>query len=126
MKKGFTLVELIIVVIIVGILASLGLSQYSKVIEKGRASEARMILGTLRDAEVAENNENGAYVTVSSLAVGAPDATCAATHYFSYACSTDGTCTATRCTTGGKPQQGSVGFTKTLYVNGIWGGSAGY
>ncbi|MDD5130223.1 MAG: prepilin-type N-terminal cleavage/methylation domain-containing protein, partial [Candidatus Omnitrophica bacterium] len=45
MKKGFTLVELIIVVIIVGILASIGLTQYNKVVEKSRAAEARMILG---------------------------------------------------------------------------------
>jgi prepilin-type N-terminal cleavage/methylation domain-containing protein len=125
MKRGFTLVELIIVIIIVGILASIGLTQYNKVVEKSRAAEARMILGTLRTAEIAEYNEGGAYVTASSLGVGAPSS-CASTHYFSYACTTDGTCTATRCTTGGKPTQGTTGWTKSLSIDGVWGGTAGY
>ena len=126
MKKGFTLVELIIVVIIVGILASIGLTQYNKVVEKGRAAEARMILGTLRSAEIANYYESGAYVTVANLGVGAPDGTCSSTHFFSYACATTGTCTATRCTAGGKPQQGASAWTKTLTIPGVWGGSAGY
>jgi len=125
MRKGFTLVELIIVIIIVGILASIGLSQYNKVVEKSRAAEARMILGTLRSAQIAEYMENGAYVVAASLGVGAP-AACASTHFFSYACTTDGTCTATRCTTGGKPQDGTTAWTKSLTVAGVWGGTAGY
>jgi len=126
MKKGFTLVELIIVVIIVGILASLGLTQYNKVVEKSRAAEARMILGTLRSAEIAAAYD-GSYQTVANLGVGAPDATCLSTHFFSYACATaTGTCTATRCTAGGKPQQGTAAWTKTLDINGTWGGSSGY
>ncbi|MBU0547795.1 MAG: prepilin-type N-terminal cleavage/methylation domain-containing protein, partial [Candidatus Omnitrophica bacterium] len=37
MRKGFTLIELIVVIIIVGILASVGMTQYTKVVEKGRA-----------------------------------------------------------------------------------------
>lgn len=125
MRKGFTLVELIIVVIIVGILASIGLTQYNKVVEKSRAAEARMILGTLRSAEIANYYDGGAYVVVGSLGVGAPE-TCASTHFFSYACATTGTCTATRCTVSGKPQQGTVLWTKTLDIGGTWGGSAGY
>jgi type IV pilus assembly protein PilE len=127
MKKGFTLVELIIVIIIVGILASIGLTQYNKVVEKSRAAEARMVLGTLRSAETAEMNENGAYQTVSGLGVGAPDGACASTHYFSYACNNGtGTCTATRCTAGGKPQQGTASWTKSLDIVGTWSGTGGY
>ena len=80
-QKGFTIIELIVVIIIVGILASVGMTQYTKVVEKGRAAEARLILGSLRTAEVAENMENGAYQTVANLGVAAPTA-CATTHYF--------------------------------------------
>ena len=126
MKKGFTLIELIVVIIIVGILASVGMTQYTKVVEKGRAAEARLILGSLRTAEIAENIENGAYQGVAGLGVSAPTA-CAATHYFSYSCdAASGTCTATRCTAAGKVPQGALAYTKTVDVNGTWGGSAGY
>jgi type IV pilus assembly protein PilA len=125
MRKGFTLIELIIVIIIVGILASVGMTQYSKVLEKGRASEARLILGSLRTAQVAEEMENGAYQTVANLGVAAPSA--CSTHYFSYACdAATGTCTATRCIAGGKSPNGTVAYTKTLTVAGVFGGTAGY
>jgi len=126
MKRGFTLIELIVVIIIVGILASVGMTQYTKVVEKGRAAEARLILGSLRTAEIAENVENGAYTTVAGLGVAAPTS-CATTHYFSYSCaSATGTCTATRCTTGGKTPQGASAYTKTVTIDGVWGGDAGY
>ena len=126
MRKGFTLIELIVVIIIVGILASVGMTQYTKVVEKGRGAEARLILGSLRTAEVAENQENGAYQTVANLGVSAPTA-CANTHYFSYSCAAaSGTCTATRCTSGGKTPDSATAYTKTVDVGGTWGGSAGY
>ena len=125
MKQGFTLIELIVVIIIVGILAAVGLTQYTKMVEKGRAAEARVVLGSLRTAEVAEYNENGAYQTVINLGVSAPTA-CATTHYFSYTCATDtGTCTANRCASGGKTPN-AVTYDKTLTIGGVWGGSAGY
>ncbi|MDD5690961.1 MAG: prepilin-type N-terminal cleavage/methylation domain-containing protein [Candidatus Omnitrophica bacterium] len=128
MKKGFTLIELIVVIIIVGILASVGMTQYTKVVEKGRAAEARLILGSLRSAEVAENMENGAYATLAGLGVSAPSDCTGTTHFFSYSCaSATGTCTATRCGTGtGKTPGSSVAYTKTLTAAGVWGGSAGY
>lgn len=126
MRKGFTLIELIIVIIIVGILATIGMTQYTKVVEKGRASEARQILGSLRSAQNAYNLEYGAYTTtVTDTGVDAP-AACATTHYFSYACDAAGTCTATRCTAGGKTPDFTVAYTKTLTVAGVFGGTAGY
>ena len=125
MKQGFTLIELIVVIIIVGILAAVGMTQYTKVVEKGRAAEARIILGSLRSAEIAEYFENAAYLAVANLGVGAPTV-CATTHYFSYTCATaTGTCTADRCASGGKTPNATT-YNKVLDINGVWTGTAGY
>jgi type IV pilus assembly protein PilE len=51
-SSGFTLLELIIVVIVIGILASIALPRYLQVAEKGRMAEAKSILGALRSAQL--------------------------------------------------------------------------
>ncbi len=126
MRKGFTLLELIIVIIIIGVLATLGFTQYTKVMEKGRAAESRVILGTLRTGERAYYLEYGAFTAVvADLGVEAP-IICATNHYFSYACDAAGMCTATRCIAGGKTPNAAVVYNKTLNQAGVFGGTAGY
>ena len=126
MRKGFTLIELIIVIIIVGILAAIGMTQYTKVVEKGRAAEARAILGSLRGAEVAGFMETGFYALVAGLGVAAPTA-CTTTHFFSYICdNATGTCTANRCIAGGKTPNAAATYNKILDINGVWTGTPGY
>ena len=51
-RRGFTLLELLMVVIIIAILASVALPQYIRATEKARAAEALSYLGALRSAEL--------------------------------------------------------------------------
>ena len=58
-KKGFTLIEILVVVLIVGVLGSIALPQYLKSIEKSKYAEAEEILQTIYTAQhryVLENN----------------------------------------------------------------------
>jgi prepilin-type N-terminal cleavage/methylation domain-containing protein len=59
MKRAFTLLELIIVVIIIGILISVAIPQYTSVTEKARAAEGIQILGILRGAQIRYNSISG-------------------------------------------------------------------
>lgn len=127
MRKGFTLLELIIVIIIIGVLATLGFSQYVRVVEKGRTAEAKAILGSLRTAQEAYNLEYGTYGVVANLGVDAP-AVADATHYFGYVCLAGavGTCTATRSMAALKSPAGPMAYTISVDSTGVWSGTPGY
>jgi len=49
-RKGFTLVELVIVIAILGILAAYAVPKYQGLVEEARSAEARAQLGTVRSA----------------------------------------------------------------------------
>ena len=56
-RAGFTLVELMIVVIVVGILAAAAIPIYSRVMDRAYASEGKALLGTIRTHYLTESAE---------------------------------------------------------------------
>jgi len=65
-RHGFTLVEVLIVVIILGILASIGIPQFAASIEKAKGGEARAGLGHIQTGEKVYFAEQETYVTNAS------------------------------------------------------------
>ncbi len=106
MKKAFTLIEIIIVIIIVGILAALGISQYSIIVERGRITEAKTRLGTMRQLAQEYYLNNGTVTGITNADVGVVQA-CSSSSFFSYYvmqdCCNRVLLRADRCTSGGKP-----------------------
>jgi prepilin-type N-terminal cleavage/methylation domain-containing protein len=66
-QGGFTLVELMIVVIIVGILAAVAIPMYQGATERAKASEAVAALGTIRGAMRVYYAEHGTYVNANFI-----------------------------------------------------------
>jgi len=50
-RKAFTLIELLIVIIIIGILATMAVPQYQKMVEKSKLGQAYIKMDALRKAE---------------------------------------------------------------------------
>ncbi len=70
-KRAFTLIELLIVVLIIGILASVALPQYQKAVEKSRAAEAMTVLNAIYKAEMVNQLEKGSFTDdLTSLSIG--------------------------------------------------------
>ena len=134
-RRGFTLLELMIVIIIIGTLATLGVMQYAGAIEKARGAEAKQCAGAMRSQCAAYYMEDGdgARCLIANIGVGVPTA-CATTHFFSYAVTSAANgfvMTGTRCTASGKSPQGATAGTLILTTDfsagtDVWSGTGGY
>jgi prepilin-type N-terminal cleavage/methylation domain-containing protein len=128
-KSGFTLVELMIVVIVIGILVTIAVPSYQRSVERAKCSQALSILQSMRSAALsyyADNETFGATIDDLETQVGGnfysdgsnPDWT------FSYTGSATGfTASAQR---DGGPWDGdniTFGDDVTANTSEVWGGS---
>jgi prepilin-type N-terminal cleavage/methylation domain-containing protein len=58
---GFTLVELLIVVAIIGVLATMGVPAYKRMVERAKTKEAQVALGGIYTSNIAFQSEYGAF-----------------------------------------------------------------
>ena len=72
--KGFTLIELMIVVAIIGILAAIAIPNFLQYQLKSRQSEAKTNLQAIKTSEVSFQAERGCYVGMTAEGVAAPAA----------------------------------------------------
>ena len=132
-RSGFTLIELIVVVIVIGILATLAVPQYLKATERAKSAKARHALGVIAQAEklFRADAATGLYSTCATIAACAAEAELGGfVELNDIVADADWTYTIAPTNTAGAPtflltaeRVGNAGSTITLTEQGIWGGA---
>ena len=110
-KKGFTLIELMIVVAIIGILAAIAIPDFLKFQAKAKQSEAKTNLGAIFTTQVSYFGETSSFSNTFTLLHWEPEGQALYT-YFAGAESITNTKGDTGCRTAGGDEEADVnGFT---------------
>lgn len=91
MKKGFSLVEIMVVIVIMGVLAVIGVPKLFGVIAKARAAEVPIAAGTYVNLQNAFLNEFNGVGSWKDIGYGAPGGSDGKTEYFEYTGCINGT-----------------------------------
>ncbi len=125
-RGGFTLMEVLIVVVVLAVLAGLAVPMYTASVEKSRKAEALAALGALRQSELRFFAQTGAYTNaIANLDFDPASVAGGQTLHFTYAVATPSavtfTATATRNATdlpAGAPANRTVTITQAGVVGG--------
>ncbi|GHA54003.1 pilin [Photobacterium aphoticum] len=70
LQKGFTLIELMIVVAVIGVLSAIAIPQYQKYVAKSQAASALATIAALKTNVETSIADNSAFPTVAATATG--------------------------------------------------------
>jgi type IV pilus assembly protein PilE len=112
-RLGFTLIEMMITVAIVGILAAIALPMYFETITRGKIIDATTRLGDFRSKMEKYFADNRTYLDAGGAACGIPNPPVGAGDYFALTCGPPGpapTATTYTLVATGIPGKGMSGF----------------
>ncbi len=120
-KSGFTLLELLIVVIIVSILPAVALPQFGRMTRRARITEGSSMIGSILTSELLYYNENAVFTTTrANLLVDVPADGAANSNYNYFGAGTAGDNTTANVTVTAVGRNGANGITVTgtMFNNG--------
>lgn len=111
--KGFTLIELVIVIVIIGILSVIAVPLYRGYVRRAAGAEGAALVGSVASAEKAYFSEHGAYTALTNTS-SALDINSGTNKFFTSFTVTGTASTFTVTTTGATTSNDSSGVTVTL------------